>query len=376
MKARVKIIAFGAVAIAGMAIVVAMRNGPDETTASAHGPLQTASSHESSRVVGKVQPGTESSEGDIAARNNQQLAEASQTSTGAGETNLSDLHLEGFLAFERIPAEHTQSIVVEAEAGNSTAQYSLAKLLVSCRHMLQQYPDQAALAEFTQRAGGQRNRELVEGVEREARACWDLSDSYSERGRTPQEWMQLAAEGGYGPALAAMAGAWAWEVPLPEAEAVEAEMDRRRTQRSLVAAAVKTLDPNALFAVSGLFGKQGPLTRGRPGESLAWVYAACHFGLECGPDNWYLQWRCRYLDDCGAAYAGSLPAYMEYHEYSPAAADNAEQRAPELIQQLESGDWEALNLRFPDDPPVREALRDAEELRRGNSEVFAGDTRP
>lgn len=253
--------------------------------------------------------------------------------------------------------------MVEAEAGNPKAQYSLAKLLVSCRHMLQQYPDEAALAEFIRRAGGQRNRELVEGVEREASACWDLRDAYGERDRTPQEWMKLAAEGGYGPALAAMAGAFAWEAPLPEAGAAEAEMERRRIQRSLVAAAVKTLDPDALFAVSGLFAKHGPLTRGRPGESLAWVYAACHFGLECGPDNWYLQWMCRNLDDCGATYAGSLPAYMEYHRYPPAAADNAAQRAPELIQQLESGDWEALNLRVQDDPPVRDALREAEELR-------------
>lgn len=270
-----------------------------------------------------------------------------------------DLHLDGFLAFERIETEHIRNIVHAADTGHPQAQYSMAKLLKSCRYMLESYPNEAILEEKLSRARANADSEFVAGVQREARACFDLRNASSHLERTPGEWMRLAAEGGYGPALAAMAGAYAWGAPLPDRETMRAEDEVRKMRRTLVHAAARTRDPNALFAISGLFATEGPLPRGQPGESLAWVYAACHFGLDCGPDHWMLQWMCRWSQDCDQAYAASLPAYLEYKQYSPAEQDYAARRAPELIRQLEAGDWEALGLEIDGDQTVVRALEKA-----------------
>lgn len=268
-----------------------------------------------------------------------------------------DLHLEGFSAFDRITTRRIQAIVVEANAGVPRAQYSLAKLMKACGHMLGLYPNESTLADALERAKQASDPGFAAGIERETRACWDLRDAYGSVDWDPLRWMLRAARGGYGPALAAMAGALAWGGPWPEPESTAELLERREMQRTLVAAAARTRDPNALFAIHGFFAPEGPLTREEPGESLAWLYAACHFGLECGPDNWMLQWMCRWSHDCDQAYAASLPAYLEYKQYAPGEQDYAARRAPALIRALEEGDWEALELEVTGDPTVHEALK-------------------
>lgn len=328
------------------------------------GSAESSSSHDFSSKVPESRAG-----GDGNARGEQGVeADATPrfTVSGARSPAVSNerprLHLEGFSAFDRIPTQRIQSIVAEADADVSRAQYSLAKLMQACGHMVDLYPSESALADAIGRAKQAGDAEFAAGIERETSACWDLRDAYGSDDWDPSVWMLRAARGGYGPALAALAGAWAWGGPWPEPESTGELLERKEMQRTLVAAAIRTRDPNALFAIHGFFAPEGPLTRGKPGESLAWLYAACHYGLDCSRSNWYLEWMCRWGKDCDQAYATSLPAYLEYKQYSPAEQDYAARRAPELIRELEAGDWEALELEIEDDQTVVRALEKAAAL--------------
>jgi TPR repeat protein len=362
MKTGMKIGAWGSIAAvtAGMALWTSVATAGDLSGGRVGTTIEAPSSHEVSRILDAnalslASPGPEFKDDKSVAKR------AEEETSGATQDAPLDLHLEGFLAFDRIPTGMIQSIVKEADAGNPQARYSLAKLMHACRSMLDRFPDDSALVTFLTEADRSRQPELAAGVEREAGACLDLQAIYGSRERTAQEWMQLAAEQGYGPALAALAGAWAWQAPLPSGESAADVTTRAQLRRVLVEAAVRTRDPNALFAVSGFFGAMGPMNKGQPGGSLAWNMAACHFGLDCGPDNWFLQWMCRYAGDCGESYASGLIAYLEYKQYSPSAVDYADRRAPELIGQLEAGDWDALDIVWSGDPGLHEVLAEMAE---------------
>lgn len=363
MKGGFKVVAFALAAVSVSAatfLAIEKSNQPEKEAAPVFD--QDESSHESPEAVRMAQLRK--------ARANSRAEQTPRRNTSSTDRDRSalDLHLEGFLAFDPISTERIQVIAAEAEAGNPEGQYSVAKLLDVCKKThSERYENRTErdryLAEALRSSSNQEfAAEFTASMKSESDACFDLRDALGDSRRTPEEWMLISAEGGYGPALAAMAGAYAWGAPVPDVESIREEYERQDMRHTLVAAAVRTRNPEALFAVSGFFGRMGPMNRGKPGEDLAWVYAACHFGLECGPENWMLQWMCRWGKDCDQAYAVSLPAYLEYKQYSPAEQDYAARRAPELIRELEAGDWEALELEIDGDQTVVRALEIAAAL--------------
>lgn len=249
-------------------------------------------------------------------------------------------------------------LVLAAESGDPVAQTSLGRMLTPCKGSLQGFPTPIAFDERRTHYEAHQMGGLTphwDNLRQDLQNCWALAEVFDVEGTSAAAWFARAAPQGYGPALSELAiERLVFNVQLVEGK--EQVVPDEPAARVLFNAAMRTRHPQALFQI-GMHHRNPDLFPARRHDgALSWILAACHFGLGCGSDGEWLRAVCRVQGDCDRSYAGSLLDYVEYNMFTGREKDFARENAPELIALLESGEWQRLDLRMGDEPPLDEVL--------------------
>lgn len=279
--------------------------------------------------------------------------------------------IDEFLLFptsdRALTREQAWDLVNAARSGNLTAQVSLGRQLGFCKVVTRSYPDSGALEEYRAQAMQSDvalGEEFWHELQNQLNTCWRLQHEVVGAERYSTEWLRRAATENYGPALAFLAESRLIQFEENEDGTPNFRSDPAAT-RALFDAAARTRHPQALFAI-GLNmslndGEYSPF-RGQNGtDGLQWIYTACRFGLDCSHGNNWLQTMCRMGSNCDAPYARNLTSFVEYILFTGVQRDVAVANAPELIQLIESGEWDRLHLTQAGDPSVEEVLAEIAE---------------
>jgi hypothetical protein len=251
--------------------------------------------------------------------------------------------------------DYAHDILPAAEAGNADAQFYLSKVLEFC--------DYANKAYF-QRSGANLtlDQALQLAVERKrpvdvTQAVFERCHEFQARDATElgsaKEWLAQATKAGQPTAEATTAQKMYSQEYLKSFLKAGASATPENTAppmgdgadpRDLLLAAIKSLEPEALFAVAmaqGAHEQLHPPSNGQHTNQLAWMLVACQRGYDCSgsPD-----WVTTGCPNCGTrSPANQTPD----NTMMTIAGDNwpaVQQRAQEINAKLNAGQWDELDL--------------------------------
>lgn len=238
-----------------------------------------------------------------------------------------------------------QSLLSKAQQGEAAAQLALYQALEYCESGYRSYFDQAddsvgqrrslqeSLALVAEHAPG-----LAEDVQRVYAKCRTLMESDRAKLGGADDWLRKAAGQGVPIAQALFAQARIAQSPTPVRDSA-AEVRHSEAYR-LLAAAVRSKDPDVLWVISE---QQSYLQESGDQAALdqwAWKLLACQKGLDCSASARWYQLACSGDNACQAGESGQ-------DFLRRAAGTNLaeiETRAAQLANYLERDQWDALGF--------------------------------
>jgi len=251
--------------------------------------------------------------------------------------------------------DYAHEILPAAKAGNADAQFYLSKILEFCdlanKTYFQRNGTNLTLDQALQLAV--ERKRPVEVTQAVFERCHEFQAHDAAELGSAKEWLAQATKAGQPIAEATTAQKMysqeyvksflkAGASPTPENTAPP--IGDGADPHDLLLAAVKSLDPEALFAVSmaqGAHEQLHPPSDGKDTNQLAWMLVACQRGYDCSGSPDWLTTGC---PNCGTrSPANQTPD----NRMMTIAGDDwpaVQQRAQEINAKLDVGQWDELDL--------------------------------
>lgn len=294
---------------------------------------------------------------DIRAERMQAEAPAAVASHAQSSSNkkLAQKDFRKLFAQSRNYWDYAHEILSAARVGNADAQFYLSKVLEFCDYANRAYfrrGNAALTLDQALQLAVKQNRP-VEVTQAIFERCHEFDAQDATELGSSMDWLAKATKAGQPVARATMAQKMfsqdllksylrAGAAPTPENTA--ASIGDGADPRALLRAAVKTLDPEALFTVGmaqGAYEQLHPSSHGRGTNQLAWMLVACQRGFDCSGNADWITTGC---PNCGTRSAANQ---SPDNTMMIIAGDNwpaVQQRAQEISAELDAEQWEELDL--------------------------------
>ena len=242
------------------------------------------------------------------------------------------------------------SVLGAAQSGDKDAQYSLYEALFYCDDKFSYYFTRGkrhlTLDEALQWTSS-RAPAAMDDVRTAYSRCHELQESPLDGVGSASEWLKLATAAGNPLAQARTAEIDLMQSSLATYRAYQGETpktnpdEQRRTAIDLVNQALKSKDPEVLWAIGDMSGLITGSTRNTDTDQWAWKLAACNRGFDCSETAPWRQASCHF--DAGTTCISAESGVDMIRRFTGDSFTDVEKSAKEINSLLDTNAWDKLS---------------------------------